>query len=89
MLPFIMRIVLVSGRTLAVNDFFNRYIYMARSGGSMTLKRLPIQYAYVIHFIVHDRLHNNENLGYGRASYNETGRIALGGNNKRWALQTV
>jgi hypothetical protein len=55
----------------------------------MTLKRLPIQYAYVIHFIVHDRLHNNENLGYGRASYNETGRIALGGNNKRWALQTV
>lgn len=89
MLPFITRIALVSGRTLAANDFFNlRYIYMVRSRESMTLEKFPIQYVYVTHFTIHDRLHNRI-LGYGGASYNETGRIALGGNNKRCALLTV
>jgi hypothetical protein len=88
MLPFITRIVLVSGRTLAANDFFNlRYIYMVRSGESMTLKKFSIQYAYVTHFTIHDHLHNRI-LGYGGASYNETRRVAPGGNNKRWALRT-
>ena len=84
-----MTIVLVSGRTLAANDFFNLgYIYMVRSGELMTLKKFPIQYAYVTHFTIRNCLHNRI-LGYGGASYNETGRIALGGNNKRWALRTV
>jgi hypothetical protein len=37
-----------------------------------------------------DSFHNDQkNLGYGGASYYETGRIALGGYNKRWALRTV
>ena len=54
----------------------------------MTLEKFPIQYVYVTHFTIHDRLHNRI-LGYGGASYNETGRIALGGNNKRCALLTV
>jgi hypothetical protein len=88
-----MRMVLVFGRTLAVNDLFHlRYSYMVRSGESMTLKKFSMQYAYVTHFYCHPPLHDrllNKISGYGGASYGETGRIALGGNNKRWVLPTV
>jgi Ubiquitin carboxyl-terminal hydrolase len=35
-----------------------------------------------------DRLHSKF-LGYGGASYDATGRIALGGNDKRWAFPTT
>ena len=45
-------------------------------------------HSFLLSLVLHDRLYNNI-LGYGSANYDETGRIAFGSNNKRWALPTV
>jgi len=45
---------------------------------------IRVRHLFLLSFIPYKKT-----LGYGSARYDETGRIALGGNNQRWALPTV